>query len=295
MFAGSYISCIVQQEIDDYSKNSSAECAELTDAAETTVPVTSTAETITVSQTETARATEVPVTTVSETETAPETTVVSTAETTAEVTETPVQTEPVPVYNYGVPVPASDNPKSSSYFDQCAFIGDSHIKGLSGYKIVSDGRVFAQNGMSIAHISDYISVNDITKINPSNVYFMMGTNGVMWLKWEDMISQYEAFIKQVEAALPDAKIYIFSIPPVSAGREAKPDVASGKYLNSEIDGYNAELLKMAEKNQWYFADMNSAVKNASGCLDDTQTNDGIHMSVELYSVFADYILNHTVD
>ena len=260
----------------------------------TTFPVTSTVSE-TVTQSVTSVVTTLPVTTVSETvsETASET-VSETTSVSTEIITTPAVTE-APAYDYSAPVPALAKPKTSSYFDQCAFIGDSHIKGLSGYDIVSDGRVFAQNGMSIAHISDYISVDDVKKVNPSNIYLMMGTNGVMWLKWEDMISQYEAFIKQVEAAIPEAKIYIFSIPPVSAGREAKPDVANGKYLNSEIDGYNAELLKMTEKNQWYYVDINSAVKNASGCLDDASTTDGIHMKPDLYNVFSDYILSHAVD
>lgn len=228
-------------------------------------------------------------------ETEPVTTEVTTT-VTDEVTTVPItEVTEAPSYNYGAPVPASPQAKSSSYYDQCAFVGDSHIKGLSGYNVVSDGRVFAQNGMSIAHINDYISVDNIKRVNPSNIYIMMGTNGVMWLKWEDMISQYEAFVNKVTDALPDASIYILSIPPVSAGREAKPDVASGKYLNSDIDSYNNELLKMAEKNKWYYVDVNSALKNASGCLDESQTSDGIHMSKDLYGVFESYILSHTVD
>lgn len=262
--------------------------------AVTAVPeVTTVKAAVTAATSSAAPVTTFPETTVSETESVTEavTTTVTEEVTTVSATEV---TE-APSYNYGAPVPASPQAKSSSYYDQCAFVGDSHIKGMSGYGLVSDGRVFAQNGMSISHINDYISVDSIARINPSNVYIMMGTNGVMWLKWEDMISQYEAFVKQVTAALPSANIYIFSIPPVSAGREAKADIASGKYLNSDIDGYNKELLKMAEKNKWYYVDVNSAIKNADGCLDESRTSDGIHMSKELYDVFGSYILSHTVD
>lgn len=311
IFAGSYISCVVEEELNSYKEKSHAEVSDnpvVYDITETVSAEQTTAET-TVNTTEAVTATTITTVTavtsttttttmetvVSETETV--TTETSAEEVTTVVTTVPVTAAPVTeapannTYNYGAPVPESAA-KDKTYYDKCAFIGDSHIKGMSGYALVSPERVFAQNGMSISHINDYISVDSVKASKAENVYIMMGTNGVMWINWDTMISQYEEFVQRVASEMPSSSIYIISIPPVTAERETRADVASGKYLNSDIDSYNNELLKMAEKNQWYFLDVNPSLKNESGCL--RSSTDGVHMTKDLYDVFGEYILSHTV-
>ncbi len=214
------------------------------------------------------------------------------------ITEPPVEQQP-PVENPTPSVPVSPGysvPEAAgvdaSYLEKCAFIGDSHIKGLSGYGIVSDSRVFAQNGLSLAHLSEKIKASDVQSVNPENIYIMMGTNGVMWADWNDMIQKYKDFTNSLVQAMPGARIYILSIPPVTAQRESKADVQSGKYLNSDIDGYNKKLLDMAKENGWYYVDVNSALKDGNGYLGSS--TDGVHMSKDLYSTFKNYILTHVV-
>lgn len=296
VFAGSYMSCVVQNEIDIYKKTSAAQTNEfIAEAEETTAPVT-TAETTAV--TTTAEVTTVPVTVTSPVTTV--TTVTTVTETSTEAVTTteattaaPVQTEPPePDYDYSSPVPENTE-KDSSYFDKCAFVGDSHIKGMGGYGVASENRIFAQNGVSITHINDYISVDSISAAAPENIYFMLGTNGVMWLDWDTMLKEYSAFIQKVSDALPSANIYVISIPPVTAERETREDVKSGKYLNSDIDAYNNELLKMSAENEWYYVDVNPVLKNDSGCL--ISSTDGVHMTKDLYEVFGKYLLSHTVN
>lgn len=307
IFAGSYISCIVQSEIEDYKKELAETSAntdltvEVTEPVteqipvQTTVPaVTTVAEVTTVPEVTTEIST-VPVTTteitttVSETVTELTTTEITTTITTSSETTKKITTTESQKYDYSSSVPESDK-ADTSYFNKCAFIGDSHINGLGGYNIVDSSRVFASNGLSLAHINESISVSDVKAIEPENVYIMMGTNGVMWTDFSTMIEQYEEFVESIQEVLPSANIYIISIPPVTSERETRADVKSGKFLNSSIDSYNEKLLDMAESNKWYFVDINSVLKDQSGCL--IASTDGVHMTKDLYSTFKDYILCH---
>lgn len=230
-------------------------------------------------------------TTVTEPEETEEVTEESETETVTE-TEEPEKTD-IYDYDYSRPVPESLYPKDSSYYDTCAFVGDSHTNGLGAYGFVDQKRIFAKDGLSIKNIGESVSPSGIAAIGPENVYLMMGTNGVAWLKSEDMISSYESFVNEIKAYLPDSNIYILSIPPVSYDRSTTTDAKKNISID-KINTYNAALQEMAADNRWYFVDTFSAVCNESGYLDSSMTNDGVHMKKELYRTFTDYILSHTV-
>jgi len=297
VFAGSYMSCVVQRELDTRTYELSEDKKEVAQNSTQHVCVTSSSYNTSADLKQTSLS-------VAESTSPPQTTVVSsvtsvtTDVTTAPVTE-PVTLSPVvpPPEPPAPPAPQSGNqqgavPQSaavgSEYFNDCAFLGDSHIKGMSGYGIVSNSRVFAENGLSLAHINEKISIDSIKAINPKHIYIMMGTNGVTWMKFSDMIYYYKNFVSTLKQSIPDADIYILSIPPVSSDRESRND--NGKMLNSDIDGYNAELLKMALDNGWYYLDVNSALKDGNGYL--SGSTDGIHMPRDLYNTFTNYILTH---
>lgn len=168
--------------------------------------------------------TDVPVqTTVEVTTTVPVTEATTTV---PETTEPPVTTT-IPAN----PVPPSE-PLDLSYFDNCAFVGDSLTVGLSGYGFISEKNVIADIGMNIDKINTAtiaspnpdIPAKTVIELlkerNPETVYIMLGSNGIAWLSNEYMITEYGKFVEKVQAELPEATIYILSIPPVTEGREA---------------------------------------------------------------------------
>ncbi len=236
----------------------------------------------------------------SETEVTEETTVSEEPEETEETTEETEYEDDEPdypvysAYDYSEPVPESWQVKDSSYYDTCAFVGDSHTNGLGAYKFVDKSRIFAKDGLSIKNIRESISPYSIASVNPDNVYLMMGTNGVAWLKPEDMIEAYESFVFEVSQSLPYANIYILAIPPVTYERSSSTDEKK-RIPIEKITAYNDELLKMAARNEWYFVDTYSAVCNFSGYLDSDMSSDGVHMKPDLYKAFSEYILSHTAD
>lgn len=200
-----------------------------------------------------------------------------------------------PVVN---PVPQSEK-ADFSYFDNCVFIGDSISVGLMAYNILTPDKVIASIGLNISKIdSEKISTSfgkltaneALIQKKPANIYIMLGSNGIAWMSNDSMISKYSSFIDKVKSDLPDTKIYILSIPPVTEGREV---AAENPIKNSVIDAYNSELLKLANSKNVYFVDINTALKNNLGKLDTEKAEkDGMHFKKATYDIMLDYILTH---
>lgn len=200
------------------------------------------------------------------------------------------------------PVPVSAA-KDSSYLDSCAFVGDSIMEGFSAYGFLPENQVFASVGLNPYQLNTnaiqtyYGSVTALSAVlyaKPENLYIMMGMNGVAWDINNDMTSEIGTFIDNVKASLPAVNIYLMSVTPVSAEREAKASAADGKILNSQIDDFNSSLLSLADEKNIYYLDINSYLKGSNGCLPSDVTSDGIHISKAVYEDILDYILSHTV-
>ena len=162
--------------------------------------------------------------------------------------------------------------------------------------------VYAEIGMNIEKINtDTIQtqfgqttvLEGLKQAKPENIYIMLGSNGIAWLSVSDMISYYSEFVDSVKQNLPDSNIYILSIPPVTAARESAEEEP---ILNSDIDKYNSELLKMADEKKIYYVDINTALKGNDGKFpEENAAEDGMHFKKTTYSIMLDYILSHTAN
>ena len=196
------------------------------------------------------------------------------------------------------PVPLSEK-LSETYLGKCAFVGDSLTAGLSDYQYVSSKNVIAEVGLNIDKINtqtirtgagEKTALEALVDLSPENIYIMLGSNGIEWLSDKDMIGYYKEFTDSVKEALPDSKIYILSIPPVTSEREKASD---NPIKNSDIDRYNSALLDMAN-DQMYYVDLNTALKGNDGKFSDGDAaDDGMHFNKATYQVMIDYILSHT--
>jgi hypothetical protein len=198
------------------------------------------------------------------------------------------------------PVAESER-KDDSYLSECVFVGDSISTGISGYGFVSEKNVFAQTSMRIDLINNtpldtfygnVLVTEAIKSANPSNVYIMLGSNGMGWIDISKMMSDYSTFIDSVKDSAPDADIYVMSIPPVTAEREEKPSVEEGKILNSDINNYNSQLLDLANEKNIYYIDTHSALMGSDGKLPSDVSKDGMHFNKDTYIKMIEYILTH---
>ncbi len=189
-----------------------------------------------------------------------------------------------------------------SYLDDTVFIGDSRTNAMAVYGLFPPVQVFAEDGLNhqSARTKAYISVDGVNYYtisqallnqNPNKVYIGFGINGIGWLTTEEFFSEYVGMIQDVRSTLPNAKIVITSILPVSRTFEQiEPTIT-----NSLIDEYNGRLLSLAKEQGVYYLDTASGVKDGNNGLNALyDSGDGLHLNKAAYSVIFDTILTHPI-
>ena len=191
-------------------------------------------------------------------------------------------------------------PESEDYLDDCVFVGDSITEGLADYQILPIDNVIAEVGMNIQKINDetmQTAYGEMTVLEAlkqadlKNIYIMLGSNGIAWLDINDMVSEYAEFLESVKQELPDANIYIVSIPPVTAERET----GEQPIANTDIDAYNQKLLELANKDGSYYIDLNAYLKGSDGKFpSESAADDGMHFVKSTYDEMMKFVLSHVV-
>ncbi len=225
---------------------------------------------------------------------------------TVSVTETTVETEPVfeteaentsalPQEETSVTETAADVPPPPSeydaaFFDSAFFIGDSISVGLMNYEYIKPENIFAQAGITPSSVTsakiDGVTVyQKVSGFAPKYICIMLGTNGLSYLKTEDMSDKLGAFIDEMKKLCPDAKITVSSIPPITkAHEEKKPE-----RLSTVVE-YNAKLKKLAEDKSVAFVDIYSLLRDESGYLSSNYAEqDGLHLKKRAYPVILSAI------
>ena len=121
------------------------------------------------------------------------------------------------------------------------------------------------------------------------IYLMFGTEDLMTMKSEKVIDRFGVLLNQVKAAAPKSEIYVLAVPPVAASQEKNKNALQ----NSKIDEFNSLLLAVATQADVYFIDINTALKNNNGKLEETYAQpDGIHLTAEGNQIILNYVLSH---
>lgn len=214
-----------------------------------------------------------PETTVSETTTVSEET--TTAETTTEGTSESEKAETV----------AASTEYSPEFFDRGLIIGDSISVGLVNYGYLKPENVFAQIGLTPASVmtADIDGTTVYTKaagLDPDYICIMLGTNGLSYLSEDFMAEKMSEFIDGLRQTCPNAKIFLVSIPPVTAEHESeKPE----KIEN--ITKYNEHISMLAEEKSAPFVNIFELLRDSDGYLAaDYAEYDGLHLKAAAYPV-----------
>lgn len=196
-------------------------------------------------------------------------------------------------------VPESDA-VADSYFEDAVFVGDSLTAGLGNYEVMPAENVLADVGINLDTVQTTacistsdgnITILDALKAkNPSKIYIMMGSNGIAWISPTDLAQKFETFLELVLQQNPDAIIYIESVLPVTAAKQA----GDARYSNAAIQEYNQLLLELAEDKQVYFLDTYAAFSLEDGTLSTEYAEvDGMHLKRTGYLALAEYFKTHT--
>ena len=197
-----------------------------------------------------------------------------------------------------------------SWFDDCVFLGDSLIGGLGIYNdavgklgnaqfVYSSGLGYANSQWDIddeneVHPYCYgqkILLEDaVSLVGARKVIIGMGMNDLVVYDPETTLEYAESLIEKIEAKNPGVIIYLETITPMIESAECDR-------LNKPlIREYDAALESFCEEKGYGFLNTWSAVADENGVLpyelcEDPDTQ-GIHLTVDGYSMVADYILHN---
>lgn len=168
------------------------------------------------------------------------------------------------------------------YDADTVFLGDSitHSGDFRSYfpdeKIVNLGYY----GDTLAGMID--RVPGAAAVNPEKVFVLGGINGLTDRNIEKSIATYDRLLEELQAALPDAEIYVQSVLPVSDFRE------HAMLHNTSIVEFNTRLAALAQSRGCVYVDLH-ALYHQDGQMNPELTADGLHLKPEAYGIWAEAI------
>ncbi len=186
------------------------------------------------------------------------------------------------------------------YFNDTVFVGDSLTVGLQQFSHIPNANYCAYIGIGPKEIYDgslHTGLDDtqeqplqaLVGYAPSNVYILLGTNAMVSLSDEALLTYYDEMLNAMQAALPDTvDYYVQSITPVLQGVDDRFDA-------ERIISLNNQLAQMAYEKGMYFVDIHSALADENGWLhvQYASTADAYHLSGEGYAAWVEYLITHT--
>lgn len=192
------------------------------------------------------------------------------------VTET-VNTDP-PVTEY-IPPENRDTDFSGSLF-----IGDSRTEGLMLYSGVYGAKAYTARGLMVDTYftspavdvnGSKVSVSQAVESNPNfeRVYIMLGINELGWAYDSVFVDKYGKLVDHVKRNIPDAKIIVQSIIPVTAAKSESDEI----FNNENIERFNGLIRNMCAEKGVVYMDLVPYMADASGALPEGAAFDGIHL------------------
>ena len=184
--------------------------------------------------------------------------------------------------------------KDASYLESCCLVTDSTLLNIGNYTQLKDiigSAELSASGCNTVNVDSPYGNNTVCEIlktkKPSCLYIMLGSD-IGKSSVESMISSYSELVRNLRSRLPDSKIYLMQLPPVREDEGAAVN-------NGIINDYNARLLSIADANNVYCIDINTALKGIDGTIEEKYGNFATGSLTEsAYKTIADYILCHTV-
>ena len=186
----------------------------------------------------------------------------------------------------------------NDFISKCVFVGDSICSGLKLYDILPAKSVLAQGNVAARNIFDFtfklngdeLSIlSALVNLKPEYIVFSMGMNDVNITSEEAFCDNYSELLKLTESFLPDAKLIVLSVTPVTT---------ESKFTSNEnIDNFNAELKACLDKSEkWTYVDVTRELKNSANALKTNYNGgDGVHLAPEAYQAILFQLCERMVD
>jgi len=160
------------------------------------------------------------------------------------------------------------------------FFGDSHTAGGDWQKAFPE-----EKSINLGYIGEDVKgmlrrVDAVAVVKPKKVFLMAGINGLQQQSLNDFEYWYIALVDSIRNAVPEAKLYIESILPVTG--------YSDYCDNGKIVEANVIVRKIAEERGLPYVDLYSQYA-VDGALPDSMSFDGLHLANDAYSIWYNEI------
>ncbi|MGH1280433.1 GDSL-type esterase/lipase family protein [Bacillus basilensis] len=169
-----------------------------------------------------------------------------------------------------------DTSTFKSIFKSSVFLGDSITDGLHDIDVLDEKNIVSSIGKSIGDAQT--DIEQVANQKPKNIFILLGLCNLSETK-ESTIIQYSQLIQKIKEKLPNTKINILSITPVTPERIQKEE----RYKN--INDFNEGFKMLAKKEQVNFIDLSPIFKDNP----DLYVKDGIHFKPEFYPIWLEYL------
>ena len=166
-------------------------------------------------------------------------------------------------------------------FEKSVFIGDSITEGFVFNEILPKEAVIAGAGATAGFTYD--DIGDLVEKKPDNIFIMLGSIDIL-MPVDDPKELFRndltKLINKIREELPECKIYLQSITPVTQGAiEQEP-----RYV--KIKEYNEVLKDLAVTLPVNYINLEELMQDNS----DLYAEDGIHFKKEFYQLWLEYLL-----
>ena len=178
------------------------------------------------------------------------------------------------------------NRSVSEKFANSYVLGDSIAQGLYESQALDKSFVTAERDTGVCETEVSMIKNHVSKaveISPQVLFLAYGKNDIKAASGDAEIfgAAYRRVLKELKEKLPDTKIYVNSILPVTQ------EVIDEDELYRNIPEYNRKLMELCEEEGVTFIDNKSLVK------DEYYTEDGIHMTSDYYGEWVNHMAEAT--
>lgn len=171
-------------------------------------------------------------------------------------------------------------PVEENYFDDALFIGDSRTLGLRDYTSLSEhGDFFCATSLNIYKVLEHKSgktgtLEDFLREKEyGKIYLSTGINELGRGTTEDFIGKYQEVVDRLREMEPEAIIVLQAIMKVSREQNEKDAI----FNNSNIEARNRAIATLADNTRVFYIDVNTAVCDEEGNLEESFTYDEIHL------------------
>ena len=207
----------------------------------------------------------------------------------------PVTPEPTPEPTSEPTPPPAPTRVDDSFFGDAAFFGNSLMEGLHLFGGLKSGDFYSGTSASVVSVSTVKDFKDsagapstmlhaLLEKQYGKIFVLFGINE-LGFHIDGFTAIYSELLAELAAGEPEARIYIFSLTPITEKRSLESDL----FTKERIQEFNTAVAAMAEKNGYTYVDLFTALADENGWLPEEDASDGIHFTLEKYAEWAEFL------